>query len=111
MDEKDMIPDYIQIYTDILKEKFPEKLIDSTVKSKLERLHTAIDILNFNQLIFGNKDFSVECKNQRLRSYDEESILKILIYQKENKLTNLQVSDHFKISRNTITKWRSIFKI
>lgn len=106
-----MIPDYKQIYMDILREKFPEKLIDCKIKSKLEKLQTAIDVVRLNQLIFEETDFTVECKNQRLRSYDEESILNILSYQKKNDLTNLQVSDHFKISRNTITKWKSIFKI
>jgi Fic family protein len=106
-----MAPDYKQIYTDILKEKFPEKLIDNTIKHRLERLHSAIDVLNFNQLIFGEPEYAVGFKNQRLRSYDEESILKILSYQKKNKLNNLQISNHFKISRNTITKWKAIFKI
>ncbi|MCC3213906.1 helix-turn-helix domain-containing protein [Chryseobacterium sp. X308] len=103
-----MMPDYKQIYTDILEEKFPEKLSDTTIRLKLETLHSAFDILKFNQLIFGETEYTVERKNQRLRSYDKESILKILRYQKRNELTNLQVSDHFKISRNTIAKWKRI---
>lgn len=106
-----MIPDYKQIYTDILKEKFPEKLMDITIKHRLERLHSAIDVVNFNQMVFGQPEYAVGFNNQRLRSYDEESILKILSYQKKNKLTNLQLSSHFKISRNTVTKWKAIFKI
>ncbi|WP_278351622.1 helix-turn-helix domain-containing protein [Chryseobacterium gleum] len=106
-----MIPDYKQIYTDILKEKFPEKLIDTAIRLKLETLHSAIDILKFNQLIFGEPEFTVGFNNQRLRSYDKESILKILRYQKKNELSNLQLSHHFKISRNTITKWKTIFKL
>ena len=105
-----MIPDYKQIYTDILEEKFPEKLLDAAIRLKLETLHSAFDILKFNQLIFGDAKYTVGCRNQRLRSYDEESILKILRYQKRNGLTNLQVSHHFKISRNTIAKWKAIFK-
>lgn len=105
------MPDYKQIYSDILTEKFPEKLIDSAVKRKLETLDSAIDVLKFNQLIFGDPDYVIGGNNQRLRSYDEESILKILRYQKRNELTNLQLSTHFKISRNTITRWKSIFKL
>lgn len=81
-----MIPDYKQIYTDILKEKFPEKLIDITIQNKLERLHSAIDILKFNQLIFGEPEYAVEFNNQRLRSYDEESILEILRYQEKKRI-------------------------
>ncbi|MEJ5051185.1 helix-turn-helix domain-containing protein [Chryseobacterium culicis] len=106
-----MMPDYKQIYTDILQEKFPEKLIDSTIMFKLETLHSAIDILKFNQIIFGEPEYTLGRKSQRLRSYDEESILKILSYQKRNELTNLQLSHHFKISRNTIAKWKIIFKV
>lgn len=103
------MPDYKQIYTDILEEKFPEKLSDAAIRHKLETFHSAYDILKFNQLIFGETEYTVERKNQRLRSYDKESILKILNYQKRNGLTNLQVSHHFKISRNTIAKWKAIF--
>lgn len=102
------MPDYKQIYTDILEEKFPEKLSDTAIRLKLETLHSAFDILKFNQLVFGETEYIVERKNQRLRSYDKESILKILRYQKRNELTNLQVSDLFKISRNTIAKWKRI---
>ncbi|MCW1963486.1 helix-turn-helix domain-containing protein [Chryseobacterium viscerum] len=106
-----MIPDYKQIYTDILEEKFPEKLIDAAIRLKLETLHSAFDILKFNQMIFGEPEYVVGFNNQRLRSYDEESILKILRYQKQNELTNLQLGKQFKISRNTIAKWKTIFKV
>ncbi|WP_114819806.1 helix-turn-helix domain-containing protein [Chryseobacterium sp. KLBC 52] len=105
-----MIPDYKQIYTDILEEKFPEKLRDAVIRLKLETLHSAYDILKFNQLIFGEAEYEVGLNNQKLRSYDRESILRILSYQKRNGLTNVQVSHHFKISRNTIAKWKSIFE-
>ncbi|RLJ30986.1 hypothetical protein CLU97_0387 [Chryseobacterium sp. 7] len=104
-----MIPDYKQIYTDILEEKFPEKLIDAAIRLKLETLHSAFDILKFNQLIFGEPEYTVGFNNQRLRSYDKESILKILKYQKQNGLNNLQLGKQFKISRNTIAKWKTIF--
>ncbi|RKE78793.1 MULTISPECIES: helix-turn-helix domain-containing protein [unclassified Chryseobacterium] len=106
-----MIPDYKQIYTDILEEKFPEKLLDAAIKLKLETLQSAFDILKFNQLIFGEAEYTVSLNNQKLRSYDQESILRILTYQKRNGLTNLQVSHHFKISRNTIARWKTIFKL
>lgn len=106
-----MIPDYKQIYTDILEEKFPEKLTDTALILKLDTLHSAFDILKFNQLIFGEPEYTVGFNNQRLRSYDEASILKILRYQKQNELTNLQLGRQFKISRNTIAKWKNIFKL
>jgi hypothetical protein len=105
-----MTPDYKQIYTDILEEKFPEKLIDATIRLKLKTLNSAFDVLKFNQMVFGEPEYAVGFNNQRLRSYDEKSILKILKYQKQNGLNNLQLGRQFKISRNTISKWKTIFK-
>ncbi|MGE8555174.1 MAG: helix-turn-helix domain-containing protein [Chryseobacterium jejuense] len=106
-----MIPDYKQIYSDILQEKFPEKWIDAAIRNKLDTLSSALDVLKFNKLVFGEPEYMIGFNSQRLRSYDEESILQILRYQKKNGLSNLQISNDFKISRNTITKWKSIFKI
>lgn len=106
-----MTPDYKQIYSDILQEKFPEKWIDIEVRNKLDTLNSALDVLTFNKLVFGEPEYMVGFNNQRLRSYDKESIVKILRYQKQNRLSNMQISNDFKISRNTITKWKSIFKI
>ncbi|MCS4303180.1 helix-turn-helix domain-containing protein [Chryseobacterium sp. BIGb0232] len=106
-----MTPDYKQIYSDILQEKFPDKWVDAEIINKLNTLNSALDVLKFNKLIFGEPESMIGFNNQRLRSYDEESILKILRYQKQNGLSNLQISNDFKISRNTITKWKSIFKI
>ncbi|GAA5092884.1 hypothetical protein GCM10023210_22490 [Chryseobacterium ginsengisoli] len=106
-----MCPDYKQIYLDILQEKYPEKLENQLIKNKLNSLHSAVDILKFDELIFGKSSGSAEFKNQRLRSYDEESVLEILRYQKKNKMTNSDIANHFKISRNTIAKWKTIYKI
>ncbi|WP_126653189.1 helix-turn-helix domain-containing protein [Chryseobacterium aureum] len=106
-----MIPDYKQIYTDILEEKFPERLADAALMHQLETLHSAFDIFKFNQLIFGEPEYAVGFNNQRLRSYDEASILKILKYQQQKGLNNLQLGKQFKISRNTIAKWKAIFKL
>lgn len=111
MGEKSIdMPDFKQIYTDIIKEKFPEKINDPVIINKLDSLNTAIDILKFNTFIFGRPEYAVEFKNQRLRSYDESSIREILNYQKKNKLTNTETANHFKTSRNTIAKWKSIYK-
>ncbi|MET3535457.1 helix-turn-helix domain-containing protein [Chryseobacterium limigenitum] len=105
-----MCPDYKQIYLDILQEKYPDKLKIQVIKNQLNFLHSAIDVIKIDRLIFGEASSAVEFKNQRLRSYDEESILEILKYQHENKMTNTQISNHFKISRNTIARWKTIYK-
>ncbi|MCT2409950.1 helix-turn-helix domain-containing protein [Chryseobacterium antibioticum] len=104
------MPDFKLIYTDIINEKFPEKINDPLIRNKLNALNTAVDVLKFNILVFGESEYPILFKNQRLRSYDEASIREILNYQSKNKLTNTETGNHFKISRNTIARWRSFFK-
>ncbi|KMQ60686.1 hypothetical protein ACM40_13050 [Chryseobacterium sp. BLS98] len=101
-------PYYKKIYFDILTKKYPDKLNECNKILSKEEL-SVLDIIQLNQKIFGNDEIFSE--NQRLRSYDYESIVKILNYQKKNKLSNTQLSIHFKMSRNTIAKWKSKFKV
>lgn len=104
-----MTPDYKQIYTDIIKEKYPEKMNDQRIKNKIGCINTVMDILTLNTLVFGLSDGLTESKNQKLRSYDENSVLKILDYQQKNNLSNSMTALHFKMSRNTIAKWRKYY--
>lgn len=106
-----MYPNYKLIYTDIINEKYPEKIDNQRIASKIDNLSTVMDILELNKLIFGETHLPTAYKNQRLRSYDENSVLKILDYQKKNKLNNTQVANHFKMSRNTLAKWKNIYKV
>jgi hypothetical protein len=50
---------------------------------KIETINTVIDIIALNRMIFGKQELLVESKNQKLRSYDQRSILNILEYQKK----------------------------
>lgn len=101
-------PYYKKIYFDLLAKKFPDKVKECTsILSKAEL--GVLDIIQLNQRIFGHHEVSAD--NQRLRSYDDESILRILEYQKKYKLNNSQLSLHFKLSRNTIAKWKSNYNI
>ena len=103
------MPDFKLIYTDIINEKFPGKINDPGIVNKLNALNTAVDVLKFNTLIFGQPEYNVGSKSQRLRSYDQSSILKILDYQEKNNLTNIETANYFKTSRNTIAKWKSLY--
>ncbi|PQA94426.1 transposase [Chryseobacterium shigense] len=105
------MPDFKLIYTDIINEKFPDKINNPVIRSKLNTLHTAVDVLKFNILVFGQPENTVLSKSQRLRSYDERSIRDILEYQRKNRLTNTETGSHFKISRNTIARWKCFFKL
>ena len=97
-------PDYKTIYTDILNKLYPEKIAECTNLLQKKSL-SAIDILWLNERIFGKSDKT----NQKYRSYHKSDILKILDYQKKHKLNNSQLANHFKLSRNTVAKWRKMF--
>lgn len=99
-------PNYNKIYKDLISIKFPEKQSDFDHilnKTELSRL----DIIKINNKLFASKEN--EELNQRFRSYSSSDIFKILKYQKESKLNNYQLALHFKLSRNTVAKWRKSF--
>jgi len=97
-------PNYKQIYIDLIQKKYPEK--ESDCRSFLEKDELSVlDILKINQIIVGNRKDS----GQKHRSYDESTILEILIYQKKNHLNNSELANYFKLSRNTVAKWRKIY--
>ncbi len=98
-------PDYRKIYTDMIRLKFPEKMdlcTDILNKTQLGNL----DIVTLNRILFQTDN---EEENQKLRSYDRQSIFEILDYQKNHKMNNSQAARHFKLSRNTIAKWKKVF--
>lgn len=105
---KQIQPNYDQIYVDILNKKFPHKKEECKVFLEKPELST-IDILELNKKIFEYPDKETEAFNQKHRSYSKSDIIKILEYQKNNNLNNSELSRHFLIGRNTITKWRKIF--
>ena len=110
MDSKiqSITPNYKRIYSDILNRKHPEKIEDC--KTILEKSSLSVlDIIELNHRIFGIVDKSTESFNQKHRSYSESDILQILDYQKRNHLNNSQLASYFKLSRNTIAKWRKMF--
>lgn len=105
---KNQSPNYKLIFTDILEKKYPEK-----TKNCEEILHkdnlSTLDILALNQIIFGITDKQSEEKKQKHRSYKKSDVFHILSYQKKNNLNNSQLAKHFKLSRNTICKWKKKF--
>lgn len=103
--KKYVTPDFRQIYKDILTRKYPEKY-ETCEGVLLKKNIFTLDILKINALIFGIS----EKNSQKYRSYKESDILYMLEYQKKNKLNNGQLADYFKLSRNTVTKWKKIYK-
>ncbi|WP_073333465.1 transposase [Chryseobacterium carnipullorum] len=104
---KNSTPDYAKIYRDMISMKYPEKeLLSRNILNK-KGILSLMDIIKLNTIIFGPiTNGSIE--NQKHRSYNKETILYILDYQKKNNLNNTQVAHHFKMSRNTISKWKKL---
>lgn len=101
-------PNYTRIYQDIIEKKYPEKkekCLHLLEKKKL----TTREIILINTIIFGGEKISgIVESSSKFRSYDLETIKYILQYQLINKLNNTQTASYFKISRNTLAKWKKM---
>ena len=107
--EKELIPDYIKIYTDLIELKYPEKRDQCNALLSKNSLST-LDIMNLEKILFKNIEKDLDRFNQAHKSYNEETILEILAYQKKNKLNNSEIARHFKLSRNTLSRWKKIYQ-
>ncbi|MBL3547296.1 helix-turn-helix domain-containing protein [Chryseobacterium sp. KMC2] len=108
--KKKTIPNYKLIFLDILEEKFPEKK-ESCMSLLNKKEISQLDVMALKKKIFGNTDPSKDNLSQKHRAYNKKDILEILSYQKENRLSIVQTASHFKMSRNTISKWKKHYKI
>ncbi|PQA89901.1 transposase [Chryseobacterium shigense] len=104
------IPDYKKIFQDVIIYKHPEKKNECLTFLKKKSLST-LDVIQLNAIIFKNHSEMDKVTNQKHRSYDQSTILQILDYQKSNHLNNIQTALYFKISRNTVTKWKKHFLV
>ncbi len=102
------IPNYKKIYSDMIAAKYPEK---SGVCSKILKKNTlhVLDVIMLNGFLTDHSLTEKDKMNQKLKSYDQETIFKILEYQKKYQLNNIQLARHFKMSRNTVTKWKKLY--
>ncbi len=104
-----MTPNYKLIYSDLITKKCPERIGEFQSILSKDKL-SFLDIINLNEKIFQTKKAEQE-DNQKYRSYSKSDILRILDYQKKHRLNNLQLAHHFRLSRNTVTKWRKLFVV
>lgn len=101
-------PHYVKIYSDLVRMKYPQHWED--VKELLEKDELSyFEIERLNKKLFQTNSPNKEQLQQKYKAYDEKTITQILLYQKKNNLNNLQLAKHFKLSRNTVAKWRKIF--
>lgn len=102
------MPNYKLIFSDIIDRKYPEKRKDCQNLLNKENL-TSLDIIQLNQNIFGAPDKKRLASNQMHKAYNVEAIIEILTYQKKNRMSNSKIAKHFRLSRNTISKWKRLF--
>lgn len=104
-----MRPNYNKIYHDMLRLEHPDKLEEPKIKELLKRLNTSDDVLKFNERIFEQSKESSK-NNQKLKTYDKKTMLKLLQYQKKHGFSTSYMSKKYKISRTTIAKWKKNFE-
>lgn len=97
-------PNYKKLYQDLIKAKYPEKMSECEKYFQKNEL-LSYDVIAINKIIADN---SRKISN-KYKSYDKETIIKILLYQKEKELNNKQTADHFGISRNSVIKWKKLY--
>lgn len=105
---KKIQPDYKRIYLDIIAKKVPQNKDKCLLILEKKKL-SFFDILKINSLIFPTTDKSKQGYSQKYKSYNEATILEILTYQRKNCLNNSELSHHFNLSRNTVTKWKKMY--
>lgn len=88
--------------------KHPDKFETCSPILQKKKL-TVLDVLELNKIVFGLKSLETEQFNQRHKSYDKLTIMKILEFQKKNGYSNTQTANQFKTSRNTVAKWKRMF--
>ena len=103
-------PDHRKIYTDIIFMKHPEKL-DACKAILQKKTFTTLDVIKINQLIFGVDKEDYSGSSQKYKAYDQNAIVEILEFQKKSGYNNMQTAKQFKISRNTLAKWKKMFQI
>lgn len=104
-----MRPNYSKIYRDMLQSEHPEKLKDPKIQRQLKKLNTTEDVLKFNEKLFQQSKENQE-NNQKLKTYDKKTILKLLQYQDKHGFSTSYMSKKYKISRTTFLNWRKLFK-
>ena len=110
MADKDskIVPDYKKIYSDLVREYFPDQV--ETFKPLLDKTKmSSIDIIKISEKILLIKNGNKRQERQKYRSYSMSDIIQILEFQKSNKLNNTQLALHFKLSRNTVAKWKNYY--
>ena len=94
----------------ILRDMAAQKNIDITTQLPRNQRYSSIDVINIIEKFFSIKTKESLAFNQSHRAYDKGSIKQILGYQKQYNLTNAELSNLFKLSTTTISKWKKLYE-
>ncbi len=110
-DKKLKVIGYKNIYTDLIYEsKYLNSSNIEALKPQITQIKSFSDVLRLNEEISRkNKHGKTDTLNQRLKSYDKDMIFTILKEQRNSGLSNQDIALKYKMSRNTIAKWKNVF--
>lgn len=92
----------------MINKEYPHLKNECEIILRKNRL-SALDVIALSKIISGKVNNKSHSENQKHRAYDKNSIIKILDYGQKQKLNNIHLARHFKISRNTVAKWKRKF--
>lgn len=101
-------PNYKRIYKDFIAIHSPNKAGDcNSILSKQELC--ALDIIRLNTILFQQERKLNKNYKSAHKCYDIKTIQQILDHQKRHQLNNVETAKYFKMSRNTLAKWKKEF--
>ena len=105
---------YKTLYLDFLKDN--EWLTEHIKQSLINTIKSEDEFISFRKLYTLNREIEENIiplstnrvKSETLNCYDKNYIRHILLYQIKNNLSNSEVAKKFKMSRNTLSKWKRL---
>jgi len=91
----------------MIQMKYPDKK-ELCLPLLSKEVFTEFDVINISNLLNDKQSVSRNKFNQTHKSYSKKTVDEILHYQKEYGLNDTATANHFKMSRNTLKKWKDL---
>lgn len=96
---------YKKLFQDIITLKYPDNRKDCVPLLEKEQL-SEFDVVKLSNMLSDDNTKDRLKFNQAHKAYSKKTVEKILTYQAKNGLSNSDTAAFFKMSRNTIAKWK-----
>jgi|SRR5690606_483767 len=100
-------PDFGRIFQEIAQKKEHSESLIGHIAGIKE--WNSLNVIKTSEKVVEKPDGENLKLNRTHRAYDEQSVKEILKYQKINNLNNSEMMMLFKVSRNSISKWKKMF--